>query len=215
MVNGSKENARRRYDSSVRRARAEESRERVLSEAWRLFRERGYGATTISAVAAGGGVSAESVYKVFGNKAGLLRALHNRALEGAGPVPAAQRSDLLQAREEDPKKLISGIGALAAEVAPLVAPVLLLIRQAAATGQADMIALLEETERSRYERMSQVAGTLAERGMLRREVPTEEAADLMWAYTSPGLFEDLVIKRGWETARFGEFVARALSVLLP
>lgn len=215
MVNGSKENARRRYDSSVRRARAEEGRERVLSEAWKLFRERGYGATTISAVAGASGVSAESVYKVFGNKAGVLRALHSRALEGAGPVPAAERSDLLQAREEDPKELISGIGALTAEVAPLVAPVLLLIRQAAATGQADMIALLEETERSRYERMAQVAGILAQRGMLRPGLPPKEAADLMWAYTSPGLFEDLVIKRGWEAARFGEFVARALSVLLP
>lgn len=215
MVNGSKENARRRYDSSIRRARAEESRERVLSEAWKLFRERGYGATTISAVAAAGGVSAESVYKVFGNKAGLLRALHNKALEGTGSVPAAQRSDLLQAREQDAKKLISGIGALTAEVAPLVAPVLLLIRQAAATGQADMVALLEETELSRHERMSQVAGTLAQRGMLRSGLPTEEAADLMWAYTSPALFEDLVIKRGWDPARFGEFVASALSVLLP
>ena len=72
-----------------------------------------------------------TIYKTYGGKPGLVRALCERALGGVGPVPAEQRSDALQAGETDPRKVIEGWGRLTTEVAPRIAPLLLLLRDAA------------------------------------------------------------------------------------
>jgi AcrR family transcriptional regulator len=44
--------------------------------------------TTVRAIAAAAGVSADTIYKSFGVKPGLIRAIHDHALEGKGPIPA-------------------------------------------------------------------------------------------------------------------------------
>jgi hypothetical protein len=38
-------------------------------------------------------VSVETIYKAFGAKSGLVRAIYDGGLTGQGPVPACQRSD--------------------------------------------------------------------------------------------------------------------------
>ncbi|MGH3646029.1 MAG: TetR/AcrR family transcriptional regulator [Micromonosporaceae bacterium] len=48
---------------------------------------RGYAATTLAAIAREAGVSVETIYKAFGGKSGLVRALYERGLTGIGPVP--------------------------------------------------------------------------------------------------------------------------------
>jgi len=53
----------------------------------------GYAATTIAAIAGEAGVSVETIYKAFGGKSGLVRAIYERGLTGRGPVPAYQRSE--------------------------------------------------------------------------------------------------------------------------
>ena len=55
-----------------------------------------------------------------------------RRLSGEGPIHAEQRSDRMRAKERDPRNIIATWGTLTAEVAPLVAPILLLVRTAAA-----------------------------------------------------------------------------------
>src|SRR4051794_34262802 len=78
----------RRYDNSSRQATARARRQRVLDTAARLMQRDGYDATTVAAIATESGVSPETIYKSLGGKTGLVRALLERALEGAGPVPA-------------------------------------------------------------------------------------------------------------------------------
>lgn len=207
-------NSSRRYDATVRRARATANRERVLHMARDLFLADGYGATTVTAIAARAGVSAESVYKAFGGKSGLVRAIHERSLLGEGEIPAEQRSDLAQAEETDGRALMNRLGELAAEVAPLVAPVVRLIQDAAAGGDRAMRELLIEVEQSRYERMLGNARLLAERGFLGTDLTVQAAADVMWAYTASEFYENLVVKRGWTHAQFGEFIARSLAAAL-
>jgi hypothetical protein len=81
-------NPRRSYDASGRQAQARESRLAVLRAARRLFLERGYALTTMAAVAASAGVSVETVYKAFGNKAGLVKAVFDSDIVGDDePVP--------------------------------------------------------------------------------------------------------------------------------
>src|SRR5450755_3477292 len=121
----------RRYDSRRRQQQALRSRLDVLESARLLFLTRGYAATTIAEIADTADVSVEMIYKAFGGKPGLVRAIWEHGLAGVGPVPAEQRSDEMRALETDPRKIIQNWGILTSEVAPRVAPILLLIRTAA------------------------------------------------------------------------------------
>ena len=200
---------KRSYDASRRREQARRNRDRILEAGERRFLRDGYAATTIAAIAADAGVSADTIYKSFGGKPGLVRAIRTKALEGEGPVPAEQRSDAVQIRETDGRKIIEAWGALTAEVAPKVAPILLLMRAAAAT-EAEGQTLLEEMDADRLRRMSANARRLRDAGHLRAGVSLAHATDVLWAYSAPELYELLVLRRGWTAGRYGDFVATAM-----
>jgi AcrR family transcriptional regulator len=204
---------RRPYDSSLRRQRAEQNREAILDAARAAFAETGYAQSTIAGIAERAGISVESVYKIFGGKPGLVRALVERGLAGSGSVAAPTRSDHTSATETDPRKIMRTWGALTAEVSPLVAPLLLLLRDAAASDPA-LASVLEAVEQKRLDRMRHNAGTLAQRGFLRADVSVEKAADVMWTCTAPELYELLAVRRGWSAVEVGGFVTEVLSAAL-
>src|SRR6185312_17071787 len=109
---------KRPYDSAWRQAQARQTREALLDAARRRFLAEGFAATTVAVIAADVGVSADTIYKAFGGKPGLVRAICAHALAGEGPVPAETRSDELQAHQPDPREIIRGWGQLTMEVAP-------------------------------------------------------------------------------------------------
>ncbi len=202
----------RRYDSRLRRAQASKTREAIVNAAERLFLRDGFAATTIAAIAKAAGVSAETIYKAFGGKPGMVRAICERGLQGEGPVPAETRSDELQRREPDPRAIIRGWGELTAEVAPRIAPILLLLRAAAA--EPEMGLLQADIEARRLARMTRNAQALV--GHLRAGITVEQAADVLWTCSSPELYELLILKRGWPPEQYGNFVADAIAgALLP
>jgi AcrR family transcriptional regulator len=206
---------RRAYDASGRRERAERSRQLIVDAAERRFLGDGYSATTIATIAADAGVSVDTIYKSFGGKPGLVRAVHARALEGRGPVPAEQRSDDLQAAETDARRIVQGWGALTSEVAPRAAPILLLVRTAASTNP-ELAALLAELDTARLQRMTDNARRLHRTGQLRPGVTVADAADVLWTFSSPELYELLVLRRGMALRKYGRFVADAMiAALLP
>jgi AcrR family transcriptional regulator len=204
---------KRRYDAGRRRARADESRRRVLDSARGLFLSRGYAATTVAAVAADAGVSVESVYKAFGSKARLVLALFHDAVAGRGYESAESRADRLSADESDPRRRLRAFGDLVAEVTPRVAPLMLLVR-AAAESDAELRAVWEQMLSERLDRMTAHARRLAERGELRPGVTVEEARDVLWLYNAPEVYELLVIRRQWSPGRFGDWVGAAYVAAL-
>ncbi len=208
-------NSKRRYDSSGRRERARQTRDLIVEVAEGLFLADGYAATTVAAIAAAAGVSVETIYKGFGGKPGLVRAIVERGLVGAGPVPAERRSDHIRDTEPDPRQILAAWGRFITEIAPRVAPILLLARDAAAS-DPEVAATLDQISAARLERMTLNARGLAGAGHLRPGITLTEAADILWAYSSPELYGLLVIRRGWSPDRFGRFVGQALiSALLP
>jgi AcrR family transcriptional regulator len=212
---GTRVNPRRAYDARRRQDQARRNRDAVIGSAERRFLREGYATTTIAAIADDAGVSVHTIYKSFGGKPGLIRAIRTKALEGQGPVPAEQRSDEMQAAETDPRRILEGWGALTAEVAPRVAPSLLLIRDAATT-DAEVRTLLAELDDDRLRRMRINARRLRDGGHLRPGIGLARCTDLLWTYSSPELYELLVVRRGWTARRFGTFVADALiDALLP
>lgn len=204
---------KRPYDSTRRQEQARETRAAILETARRRFLADGFAPTTIASLAADVGVSVDTIYKTFGGKAGLVRAICEQALAGAGPVPAETRSDSLQWAERDPRAIIRGWGTLTTEVAPRVAPILLLIRDAA-VADPEMASLKAEMDRQRLGRMTHNAGNLAAAGHLRDDLTVEEAGEVMWTYSSPQLYELLVLIRGWSLRRYSAFIADAMVAAL-
>jgi AcrR family transcriptional regulator len=203
---------RRPYDASGRRRKASETRARVVEVAERLFLRDGYRATTVAAIASEAGVSPDSIYKSFGGKPGLVRAVRARALHGGGRVPAEERSDALHDAGLTGAEIIAEWGQFTAEVAPRAAPLLLLVR--AAADDPDVAALADELDADRLRRMTENARRLHAGGHLRPGVSVAQAADVLWTYSSPELYELLVLRRGWSPKRFGRFVADAMTATL-
>jgi AcrR family transcriptional regulator len=203
----------RKYNSSSRLAAARRNRDAIVDVAEEKFLEQGYPATTIAEIAAGAGVSAETIYKSFGGKPGLVHGIYKRRLAGTGRVAAYDRSDELRLHESDPESLMQKWGALTAEVASALTPILLLVRAAAATDE-NMAALQAESNEERLERMRHNARFLESRGFLRADVSFQEAVDVMWLHSSPELYDLLVLQRGWTAERFGRYVADSMASAL-
>jgi AcrR family transcriptional regulator len=202
----------RSYDASGRRARAQDQREAVLDVASRLFVERGYVATTVESIAQETAVSEATIYKSYGGKAGLVRLLCDRALAGAGPRPAEERSNALRA-STDPRQIVEGWAALTAEISPRASPLLLLLRTAAYHDE-DAAALHEELDRARLTRMAENARHLFDAGHLRDDVAVRDARDVLWLCSSPELYELMVLRRRWPLTKFSRFIAATMTAAL-
>ena len=200
---------KRAYDASRRREQARGTHDRIVDAAERRFLRDGYVATTVAALAIDADVSADTIYKSFGGKPGLVRAIRAKALEGGGRVPAEERSDAVHARAADGREIIEAWGALTTEVMPRVAPILLLMRASAATDRGGQ-ALLDELDADRLRRMTVNARGLRDGGHLRAGITLARAADVLWTYSSPEIYELLVLRRGWTPKRYGRFVATAM-----
>jgi AcrR family transcriptional regulator len=208
---------RRPYDSTGRREQARRSRWTVLETARRMFLEGGYAATTVGAIATEARVSVETVYKAFGNKPGLLKAVFDVAVVGDDePVPMLER-DLVRRieNEPDPRQKLLMYGEHLTQSAPRSVPVQLLIRAAAASDPG-VAAIWDEMAEERLIGMSQFARHLHEGGHVRAGVSMEEARDILWTYNSAELFDLLVLQRDWPPDKYGRWVAEALiGAVLP
>lgn len=151
----------------------------------------------------------DPVYKSFGGKPGLVRAIIDKGLAGTGPVAAEQRSDQIRDTEPDPRQILTAWGAFATGIAPI----LLLARDAAAS-DPELAALLDEVSAARLQRMTVNARGLSEAGHLRPGITPAEAADILWTYSSPELYELLALRRGWSPEQYGRFVAEAMTAAL-
>jgi AcrR family transcriptional regulator len=206
---------KRRYDSSGRQAQARRNQEAILDAAQRQFLQGGYAATTIAAIAAEAGVSVETIYKAFGGKPGLVRAIYQRGLEGQQPVPAFQRADAIRERQTDPRTIMRHWGTLTSEVSAVVSPIERLVRAAAAS-DPDMATLLKAHHDLREARARHHARFLKRRGYLREGVSLAQATDILWTCTSDELYDLLVTQRGWSLPRFARFLADfMIAALLP
>jgi AcrR family transcriptional regulator len=205
----------RTYDAPRRRELARQNRRALLDGAKRLFLERGFAATTMLEVATTAGVSVQNVYKVFGNKVGLAKAVFDVAVAGDDdPIPMVERASLAKVREEpDPRRKMILYGEHLAAVAPRHVPLQLVILEAA-TSDAEAEKLWEQLQDERLRGMSLFAKSLAGAGQLREGVSATEARDVLWTYNSAELYRLLVIDRRWSAKRYGRWVAAAVTAAL-
>ena len=206
---------RRAYHAPRRTRQAARTRAAVLSTARELFLAQGYAATTLPQIAGAAEVSVETIYKAFGNKAGLLKAVFDVSVVGDdNAVPLLQREHIARMRAEpDVRRVLRMYGEHIAESTPRSVPVQLLIKAAAATEPA-VATLWLQLEEQRLTGMTVFATDLAARGALRQNVSVEHARDVLWSYTAPEWYQLLVLKRGWTPQRLGAWIAEALTAAL-
>ena len=203
---------KRQYDASGRRDKARQRRRDVVVAAKDLFEANGFQATTITAVAKRAGVSSEGIYKGFGTKATLAKAVFDFVIAGDDePVPMAERpeSQAIQAEPDVRRKLALYVDGLALRQ-ERSARVQILIRD----GRHHDETLRETWQTLMNERlvgMTMFGRHLLDSGQLRDGITVEEVADVLWTYIAVELYELLVLHRGWSLERYATWIARAIT----
>lgn len=206
---------KRTYDSSGRQEQARLNRVRIIEAARDRFLRDGYAATTIPAVAGDAGVSVETVYKSFGNKAGVLKAVWDVTLVGDDePVPMDARGEVQSVMAEpDPAKKIELYATYVPRIVGRVGPMATVIHEAASS-DASAASIATEIEEERLVGMGMFAQHLHDGGHLRAGVTVEQARDVLWVATSPAVWDLLVVRRSWDDEAYSRFVADAAIAAL-
>ena len=202
------------YDNSQRALAAASTRAQVLSAAHGLFLGQGFAATTIRTVAESAGVSQETIYKSFGSKAALLKAVYDVALVGdAEEVPLSARPEALAVlAATTPEASAQAYAELAGVISRRTDPLLrVLLRSRGSDRALGEFATTIDGERligSRH-----WVGHWHGQGWLRDDLSVDRAAEVLWALNSPEP-RWLLLDRGWSQVEFtrwlGETMHRAL-----
>lgn len=194
---------KRSYHSPKREEQARETRRKLLESARRLLRDKGWGGTTLKAVAADAGVAEPTVYAVFGTKAGLAMALVDLVDESADV-------DALVAVIGDPTGApidqLLAIARFEARMAEQAGDVIRILRDAS---EPELFAAYrngEERGRAGFRRLieSWPAGTL------RAGLELDEAVDIFSAIFTMEPY-DVLVRLGWSTERIVKYWHRALA----
>jgi len=198
---------RRAYDSSRRRAQADETRAAIVRAARDLFIEQGYGHTTMTEVARRAGVSVETIHKSVGTKAVLLHKAWDITVGGDDEVIVFhERPEVLAIRNEpDLARRLMLHAQFSTRTAQRIAPFQLMVQSAAGVDAA-AAAMLEEMGRQRLVGMGVMAAEAAQTGQL--AVSEEECRDVIWSMTDGMLWHRLVNERGWSNERFADWLGR-------
>jgi AcrR family transcriptional regulator len=206
---------KRSYDASGRREQARARRRAVVVAAEALFERDGFRSTTIAAVAERAGVSAESIYKGFGTKAALAKAVFDFVIAGDDePVPVWRRSeaDAIRAEPDIRRKIMLYSRGLAARQ-QRSAKVQILIRDGGHTDQT-LTVLWQQLLAERLTGMTMLGRHLIESGQLREGIELDEVRDVLWTYTAVELYELLVVERGWPLDRYADWIGQAIAAAL-
>lgn len=202
------------YDNSSRTASARQTRRRILDAARTSFLAEGFAGTTIRGLAQAAEVSQETIYKTFGGKAGVLKAVYDTSLVGDDEaVPLAQRPEALAVfNATGPVEAARAYARLAGTISARIDPLLRVV-----LGSRDADAALSSFARTiddeRRVGSSIWVGRWHAEGWLREDLDVDRAADILWVLNANEprwLLQD----RGWTaeeiTAWLADMFCRAL-----
>lgn len=193
-------NSRKRsYSSPSRELQARATRTAILRAAAELFVDPGYARASVAAVARRAGVTAQTIYNVFGSKQALLKAAYDVTLAGDDePVPLARRPDVVAMYQlTDPAEFVRAYAALGRRVAERVAPLMVQISAGATTGDPDLIEHQRVTDGERLVGTGMVVRRVIDLGGLAPGLTFEVARDRIWTLNSAEVWHLLTGARGW------------------
>jgi AcrR family transcriptional regulator len=173
----------------------------------------------MTAIAHEAGVVVETLYRAFGSKRALFRAVMEAVLAGGGiraAVPVEERPAIRAVIEEpDPQRQVALYAATQPGIHRRSGPLLRAL-QGGMASDPELRAVWDEMEAWRLDGQGRFVAMLQERGALRPGTSLEEARDLVWTLCSLAVHDLLVVERGWSPERYQEWLSRALRcALLP
>jgi AcrR family transcriptional regulator len=206
---------KRSYDASGRREQARARRLAVVLAARDLFEQDGFRPTTIAAIAAHAGVSAESVYKGFGSKATLAKAVFDLVIAGDDePAPVADRPAMQAVRDEpDVRRKIAMYAEGLAHRQERSARVQILIRDGRHVDDSLAPVWAKLTDEG-LAGMTMLGRHLLSTGQLRDGIGLDEVRDVLWNYLAIDTYERLVLARGWPLERYSQWLTHAIASAL-
>jgi AcrR family transcriptional regulator len=180
----------RKYQQRLRAEAAEQTRRRILDALYARLRDTPAQPVSVDQIARDASVSRSTVYLIFGSRGGLFDALGTDLLQPAGFQEVVQAVAHPDAREHLRRGLRAGVEWFAAhrDVARALYSMTLLDPEA-------MGGAVQRWEENRAGGMEYLARRLAEQDVLRPDVTTKEAADLLWLLASFDSFDQLYTGR--------------------
>lgn len=199
---------------SRRQVSADATRRAIVETAARLFAEHGYHATSVGAIASEAGVAVQTIYNAVGAKHELLsRVLDFAAAGERAPVPVPQFMREQAEGESDPRRIVGQLVEFWRGALPRVAPVLRIIREAAAAdGRVAELECARAAQRLRNYAIA--ARLLAELGALRPGLSIDAAAAAIFAIGHPETYRALVLDGAWDGDRWAAWARDALEAAL-
>jgi AcrR family transcriptional regulator len=206
---------KRSYNSTRRQAQARETRQQILEAARRLFAAHGYAGATIEAIAQEAAVAPETIFAAFGNKRSILANLIAVSVGGDDQaIPLLQRPGLQTVlQEHDPVRQLQLFARDITEILERVTPVFEMMRMAAKT-EPDIAEMLKNLLAERLHNLATFVQHLSAHSPLRTGLDDAQAADIVWAITSPEVFSLLTVDRGWSRERYIHWLGDTLTRLL-
>jgi AcrR family transcriptional regulator len=201
---------KRRYRSPRRTEQAAETRRRIPAAARRLFVTRGYGKTTIAAIAQAAGVATQTVYATFGSKRSILLALLDEMAADAD-LPGMQAA--VAAAAGDPRRQLRVRLAFTTRFYIAGAQLIDIARTVSGV-EPDLRAFWTEGEARRYRNSSELVAEWAAASALAPGITAKQATDIWWALGGPDVFRLFIVERRWSRKRFEEWLAATLEQLL-
>ena len=200
--------AKRPYRSPLRAAAAEATRRRILDAARRLFAERGFGGTTLDAVAGEAGVAVQTVQQAFGGKKALLTA-QVEAIDRIGGLkelravlddPAASPAQMTRAAARFWRKLFEGAGDV--------------LEAARSSGDPALRSLLEGGLRRHKAGVTGMTARWGREGVLAPGMTPERAAAIVASISGPDVYHTLKRDWDWSPRRYEAWVIEAVQRLV-
>jgi AcrR family transcriptional regulator len=181
----------------------------ILETARTLFLEQGYGVTTIEAIAAKAGVAVSTVYAVYKNKRGILKAIREAWHQASG-----QREIYQQALQETDSRRRLLLAARATRRQWESSAAMMEVYASAAAVDAEAAAELNEAQNGRRRNMRWFIQQSA--AMLRPGLDAAEASAIYLGLTRPEVYQEFVAVAGWSPEAYEQWLAQTMiAQLLP
>jgi AcrR family transcriptional regulator len=206
---------KRAYNSTRRQAQARQTRQQIAEAARVLFIERGYGGTTIEAIAQQAEVAPETIYGIFRSKHKILWHLFDISVGGDdAPIPIIERpGPQALLRESDQRRQIQMFAQGIATVMGRAAPIFDMLRSASET-EPEIAELVQRLTEERWHNMTVILDAIAANGPLRDDIDRESAVGTIWTLASPQMCLLLMRDRGWSEDQYAAWLAESLIRLL-
>lgn len=197
---------RRSYDSPRRREQAAATRQAIVDTAREMFEREGYSASSITAIAAAAQVTPRTVYLGFETKAGLLRAVWNRALRGErDQAPVAEHRWFREVIDEpDPERTLRLNARNSRRFKERSTALLQVVRDAAPVEPA-IAELWDRIQAEYHTNQLAVVRSLGPQA-LRHRLSERRAADIIWSLNHPNTWIQLSVLCGWTPAQYERWV---------